>query len=185
MATSALRGCAVGFLRTQQSRQRLAAAIPLDDPLRQGWRLALRADGGQQELRIDRPARAFEYTADTDDAEHAILAHEAMLEKSPAMVPAEQSGVNLELLEHLQIAPEFCNRITDDRNCALAARDMDRAGAQKPVQPRDVREREVTAIVYVQVQVEIVRIHVHADARRIEHPDARGADDGKSDTDEA
>jgi hypothetical protein len=50
---------------------------------------------------------------------------------------------------------------------------------------RDIGERQVTTVVDVQIQIEIVRPHVHANARRVEHVDARLADARQAGANEA
>src|ERR1700728_4336822 len=76
-------------------------------PLREFRRRGGVGKTSQQYPRIERSARAFEDASNGDHADNATIAHEAMFDEAPFLVPAEQSGVNLEAFECLEIAAKL------------------------------------------------------------------------------
>src|SRR5579863_256369 len=87
----------------------------------------------QQYPRIERPARAFEDASNGDYADDAIIAYEAMFDEAPFLVPAEQSGVNLEALECLEIAAKLGDGVTYHGERLLFSCDAKGSRSHEPV----------------------------------------------------
>src|SRR5271168_4194398 len=98
----------------------------------------------QQYPRIERAARAFEDASNGDHADDAVVAHEAMFDEAPFLVPAEQSSVNLEALEYLEIAAKLRDGITHHRERLLFSVNPKRPRSHEPVQAADICEREIS-----------------------------------------
>lgn len=113
----------------------------------------------EKHLRIDGSIRPLEHATHGDYAKHSSFTHEAMLHKTPASIPPKHARVDLEGLKGFEIASEFCDGIAHDGHCALLTSHRHRAGAKEPMHARNVREREIASIVYVQIQIEIIRPH--------------------------
>ena len=125
---------------------------------------------------------SFEHATYRHHADHASFPHETMLEKTPAVVPAKHSSLDLEALERLEIAPEFGDRISNDGHRLVASCRLQNARTQEPVHAPDVCEREVSAVVHVQIEVQIGRPHTHAHPSCRKMIEAPGAERDKTDT---
>src|SRR5277367_1279368 len=102
-------------------------------PLREFRRWGGMRDPCQQYSRIERPARAFEDASNGDHADDALIAHEAMFNEAPFLVPAEQSGVDLEAFERLEIAAKLGDGITHHGKRLLLSCDAEGTRSHEPV----------------------------------------------------
>src|SRR4029453_6111395 len=99
------------LLIAQQVAQQLAALMKTIRPFRQcrRWR---RVSKSRQEHRwIDGASRSFEDTANSNNADHPILAHEAVFQESPLVIPSDQARVDFEGLECPEIVTELVVRV--------------------------------------------------------------------------
>lgn len=110
----------------------------------------------QQHSRIDGAARSFEDTANRHHADHAIGTHEAVFEKPPFAIPADQARVNLESLEYPEIVTKLGDRIAYYGKRFLPSGNPEDAGTHKPVDAANVGECKISAVVGVKVQVQVV-----------------------------
>ena len=132
----------------------------------------------QKYLRIDGPGRSFEDTANYDHADNAILTHEAVFEKSPLAIPADQARVNLESLDFPQIVTKLDNRVANDGHRLVLPCHPQHTGAHEPMDAANVGKCEIAAVVDMEVQIQVVWPHpkmarVVASRSTLEGPTAR------------
>src|SRR6266540_4332643 len=119
-------------------------------PFRQ-FRRGRRVGKSRQENHwVDRTSRSFEDTANSNHADYAILAHEAVFQESPLPVPSNQARVDLENLEYPEIATELGDRIADHGERLLSSCKSEHAGTHEPIDATNVGERKIPAVVDVQ-----------------------------------
>src|SRR4030095_5878699 len=152
-------------LIAQQVAQQLAALMKTIRPFRQ-YRRWRRVGKSRQEHRwIDGTSRSFEDTANSNHADHPILAHEAVFQESPLAVPSDQARVDLEGLEYPEIVTELGDRVADHRERPLSSCKSEHAGTHEPIDATDVGERKIPAVVDVQIQIQVVGPGAQTDTR--------------------
>src|SRR5882672_4945000 len=107
-------------------------------PLGQFGRWRVVRESGQKYSGIDRAVRSFECTANCYHANHASIAHEAMFDESPLVVPAYQARLDLDGLKYFEIAAKLGDGIANHREGVLPPRNAERTGKREPVNPADV-----------------------------------------------
>src|SRR4029434_3060005 len=124
-------------------------------PFRQ-YRRWRRVGKSRQEHRwIDGTFRSFEDTANSNHADHPILAHEAVFQETPLAVPSDQARVDLELLEYPEIATELGDRVANHRKRLLSSCESYHAGTRELIDATDVGKRKMPAVVDVQIQIQV------------------------------
>jgi hypothetical protein len=105
-----------------------------------------------------------------------MLAYEAMFDKAPFVIPSQQSRVNLERLEQLEIATKLGDCIAHNRECALLSCHGKDARSHEPMHAANVCERKVSPVVYVEVDIQVVWPDPQTNSRRREQVDFGCAD---------
>ena len=139
----------------------------------------------QQHSQVERPLRAFENTSNGNHPDDAMIAHEAMLDEAPLLVPAEQSGVNLESLKYLEVAAKLGDGISHHRERLPLSCHAEGPGLHEPLQAANIRQREISAVVDVEIDVQVVRPNAQVDSRGREQIDSRCTDQTECDTNQA
>ena len=122
-------------------------------------------DTRKQQLRINGSGRTLEETANGDDSNYAIHAHEAMLDKSPFPIPTDQARVDFKSLKQLKIVAELGDRIAYDRERLMPARNRKNARTYEPMHPTNIGQRKISAVVDVEINVQVVWPNSQMDAR--------------------
>ena len=147
------------LLRAQRFAQEFAAALKMIGPPGQFRRWRLVPECRQKHSGIDRSIRSFEHSANCNHADHAMVTHEAMLDKCPLAIPAYQARLNLDGLKCLEIAAKLGDCIAHHREGSLPSRDAKRAALQEPVDASDVGERKISTVVDMEVYVQVIGPH--------------------------
>lgn len=139
----------------------------------------------QKYPRIDRAVRSFEYTANGNHPDHALMTDEAMFDKSPLTIPANEARVDLKGLKCFEIAAKLGDRIANHREGFLAARNGKRAGQREPVDAADVGECKISPVIDVEVYIQVIWPYAQRDPRRSEQIDSGCSDQAEARSDQA
>src|SRR5258708_17526505 len=94
-----------------------------------------------------------------------MVTHEAMLDEYPLAIPAYQARLDLDGLKCLEIAAKLGDRIADHWGGVLPSRDAERTGQHEPVDPADVGECKIAAVVDVEVDIQVIWPNAQRDPR--------------------
>jgi len=109
---------------------------------------------GQKHPGIDRAVRPFEHTADCNHPNHTLVTHEAMFDKTPLAIPADQARLNLEGLKYPEIAAKLGDGIANHGEGFLPPGNAKGTGEREPVDPADIGERKISTVVDVEIDSE-------------------------------
>ena len=113
-------------------------------------------DSCQKYPRIEGAARSFEDTANCDHSNHTIPTHEAVFDKSPLAIPADEARVNLEPLEQLEIVTKLGDRIAYDGECFMPSCNPQHTGTREPMNAANVGERKIATVVDMAIEIQVV-----------------------------
>jgi len=116
-------------------------------------------------LRINWAGRTLEETANGDDSNYAIHAHEAMLNKSPFPIPTNQARMDFKNLKQLEIVTKPGDRIAYDRQGLMLTHDSKEIRTHEPVHASNIGQREIAAVVDVEVNVQVIGPNAQMDTR--------------------
>ena len=114
------------------------------------------SQSSEQHLRINRATPSLEYPSDRNHSNNAILAHEAVFQKTPFAVPTDQARVNFEGLKYCEVTTKLGGRIADDRKRLVLSGNSQNTSTDKLVHATNVGERKISTIVDMQIEVQIV-----------------------------